>query len=230
MESAIPDHEAGSFLSLLSGLREDVRDLFHEEVQLAKKEFSEKASVFGRNSVYFALGGLVACLALTFLMIALGFLIASGLETLGIQTGVALCLGFLAIAVVAGVTGGILVCKALSAFKKNSFVPERTLETLREIKQGGLDQAPVVTKRVPPPEPKDTRSSDQIRSDVERTRGRIGREVRGLRTQLQMATIAMTVLGQLRRNPVRSVGIGVGTGLAGLVLMKVARVFGRRII
>src|SRR6478609_3950880 len=56
MHTTTYPRENHSLLGLIGGLREDVRNLFHEEVQLAKTELSEKASHFGRNAVYLAIG------------------------------------------------------------------------------------------------------------------------------------------------------------------------------
>jgi ElaB/YqjD/DUF883 family membrane-anchored ribosome-binding protein len=106
-------------------------------------------------------------------------------------------------------------------------VPEKTVQTLQAIKEGGLEQVPIKTYPVQE-EPKDTRTSGQIQADVERTRSRIGREVRGLKTRLSVANMATRLTSAVKNNPVRSVSIGVGTGLAGYAIMRLARLFGRR--
>ncbi len=211
----------------LAGLREDVRTLFHDEIQLAKTEISEKVSLISRNALFLAIGGVVALVATVLLLSSLSLLVAYAFTALELNTGISLFLGFLAVAIVSGSIGGILVAKALSGFKKEPLVPVKTIQTLKDIKEGGLSQAP--GKRTPTaPAPEDKRNSEQIRSNVEETRSRIGREVRGIRTRLNVATAATVVVRRLSHNPVRSVGIGVGTGLAGWVLMRVARLFGRR--
>jgi hypothetical protein len=217
--------DGNTLLGLISGLREDVRDLFHEEVQLAKTEVAEKVSHFGRNSVYLAIGGAVLYLSVIFLLLALGFVASFALEAAGLSTGMSLFLGFLAVAVVAGIVGGILVAKSLKAMKKESLVPQKTIETLKEIKEGGLEQTRVPIRSVysTSSEPEDRRTSDQIRSDLERTRGRIGEEVRGIKTRLRVATAATVAVDRLRRNPVRALSLGVGTGLVGFILMRASR-------
>jgi hypothetical protein len=219
--------DGDSLLDLIAGLREDVRSLFHEEIQLAKTEVSEKVSFVSRNAISLAIGGVIGLLAAVMLLAALCLLAAYAFSALGLSPGISLFLGFLVIAIVSGSIGGILVAKALGRFKKESLVPEKTLQTLKDIKQGGLEQAPVKHFQ-PAPAPADNRNSDQIRSDVEQTRSRINREVRGIRTRLNMATAATLMVQRFSHNPVRSVGIGVGTGVAGFLLMRVARLFGRR--
>jgi hypothetical protein len=216
--------QADSLLDLVSGLREDVRDLFHEEIQLAKAEISEKVSYASRNGLYLAIGGFVGLLSVTLLLASFGFLLSYAFEALGLSTGIALFLGFLVVAIVSGSVGGILVAKAISAFKKESLVPEKTIQTLKDIKQGGLEQVPIKRYQPQTAAPEDRRSSEQIRSNVEETRSRIGREVHGIRTRLHMATVAAAVVGRMRRSPMRSVGIGV----AGFLALRAARLFGQR--
>jgi hypothetical protein len=227
MAYATQTREGNSLVGLISGLREDVRNLFHEEIQLAKTEISEKAALASRNAVYLAAGAVVALLGATLLLVALSFLASVGFQALGFSAGMALFLGFLVIAIVAAAVGGILINKAISAFKKHSLVPEKTIETLKEIKEGGLEQVPI--KRYQPKSiSNDNRTSEQIRSDVEQTRSRIGREVRGIRTQLSLGRLATIAANRVVNNPMRTFSIGLGTGLAGYVLMRVARLFGRR--
>jgi len=227
MDATTRSREGESLFGLIAGLREDVRNLFHEEIHLAKKEVSEKLAVLKSNVVSLALGGVIAFLGLIWLLLSVAFIISYGFESLGLSTGVALFLGFLIVALVTGAIGGILVGKALSGFSRESLVPEKTVETLMEIKEGGIEQVPV-TIQTKTTEPQDTRSSEQIRAEVERTRSRIGREVRGIRTRLDMAYIARNVANRFTNNPVRSVGIGLGTGLVGFVIVRVARLLGRR--
>jgi len=228
METTTRTRETNSLLGLVAGLREDLGDLFRQEVQLAKTELSEKAAKFGRNAAYLGVGAVVGYLGLVFLLLSFSFLIAFGFEALGLSTGMALFLGFLVIAIISGAVGGILAMKAIHAFSSESLAPQKTIETLKEIKQGGIEQVPIRMQTPSAPEPEDNRTSDQIRSEVERTRTRIGREVRGIKTRLNVARVANHMVGHVTSHPMRSVGIGVGTGLAGFIVMRVARLFGRK--
>jgi hypothetical protein len=216
-----------SLIGLIEGLRDDIGQLIRSEVQLAKTELSEKASLLARNGMYLGIGAAVGCLSLIFLLIGVSFLIASGFEALGLSTGIALFLGFICIAVLSGIIAGALVAKAISAFSKETLVPEKTIATLQEIKEGGIEQVPI--RRAPaPPEPEDSRTSEQIREDVERTRGRIHEEVVGVRRRLSWAALTTQLANHVRLHPLRSVGIGLGTGLAGFVLVRVGRLFGHK--
>ena len=55
METATHSHEKTSILSLISNLREDLRNLVRQEVQLAKTELGEKARLLGRNGALLAI-------------------------------------------------------------------------------------------------------------------------------------------------------------------------------
>lgn len=229
MDATKHQQEATSLLGLVAGLREDVRRLFHEEVRLAKTEISEKVSCFSRNGMSLAAGVLGACIAVLFLLVSLSILIGIGFRTLGLGAAMASLLGFLSTAAVCGITAAILIATSLRAISKGSLLPEKTIESLKEIKEGGLEQNRVPIKTYPAAAtPEDTRTSDQIRADLERTRGRIGREMRGIRTRLSLGSLAARAAHRVSRDPVRSVSIGLGTGLAGFILMRLARPFARR--
>src|SRR5262249_44422819 len=101
METRSPWRRGHSIFGLIDDLREDARDLIHQEIRLAKTELSEKVSRLGRNAAYLAIGGVIILLALIFFLLALGFLIAFGFEKLGLSTEIALVLGFTGIAVLA---------------------------------------------------------------------------------------------------------------------------------
>jgi ElaB/YqjD/DUF883 family membrane-anchored ribosome-binding protein len=213
-----------SLLDLITGLREDVRTLFQQEANLAKTELSEKATYLGRHAIYLGIGGSVAYLALALFMIGLGYLLALAFEQLGLSTGLALFLGFSCIALVLGAVAGVFLVRALKAFSKTSLMPERTIATLKEIKQEGLGQKDFYRKQERPQESR----SAEIKSDIDATRARIGYEVRGIRQRLRVARMTTQIASQLRSHPLRSVGIGLGTGAAGYVLMRITRIFGRR--
>ena len=108
MQSTINGRESNSLLGLITGLREDVRTLFHEEVQLAKKEVSEKVSHFSRNSIYLAAGGVICYLAL---QLKFKFNFDDSLDVVAVHFvgGVigALLLGILADETIGGVAGGM---------------------------------------------------------------------------------------------------------------------------
>jgi Putative Actinobacterial Holin-X, holin superfamily III len=80
METTTRSREGASLVSLIAGLREDGRNLFREEILLAKTEISEKVSRFSRNGVGLAIGGGGALIGAIFLLLSLAFILAYGIE------------------------------------------------------------------------------------------------------------------------------------------------------
>ena len=116
---------------LFAELSQETATLVRQEVNLAKAEMSQKASVVGKNVGFLAAGGAVAyagLLAIIAGIIALlGLLIPYWIS--------ALVIGL----IVAGI-GGFLVRKGLAALQQESFAPEETIETLKEDKEWMRDQ------------------------------------------------------------------------------------------
>jgi len=124
-----------SIPELFKRLRDETTTLFRQEVALAKAEMSEKASRLGRNGVYLAIGGLVAYAGLIFLLLGLSRLVFLGLERANVAASVALWVAPMIIGVVVGAIGYGFVQKAVSAFKRESVAPEKTVQSLQENKE-----------------------------------------------------------------------------------------------
>ena len=119
---------------LLKDLREESIHLLREEIALAKKEISEKISSTALNVTYVAGGALVAYCAITFLLLAISSLISQELLAHGVSIGWAIFLGLLIIALIIGAISIGMIVKGVQTLKKLSFVPEKTVETLKEDK------------------------------------------------------------------------------------------------
>ena len=119
---------------LLKDLREESIHLLREEIALAKKEISEKISSTALNVTYVAGGALVAYCAVTFLLLAISSLISQELLAHGVSIGWAIFLGLLIIALIIGAISIGMIVKGVQTLKKLSFVPEKTVETLKEDK------------------------------------------------------------------------------------------------
>ena len=128
-------HEHGrTRADLLKELRDESIRLFRQEINLAKTEMSEKASVAGRNVAYLATGGAIAYAGLLLVLVAA----AAGLYAAMVAAGLShMISGWLAPLIVGGVVLAIgygLVQKAISTLKRESFTPERTVESLEDNK------------------------------------------------------------------------------------------------
>jgi xanthine/uracil permease len=117
--------------TLLKDLSDETRTLLRQEVELAKAEISEKVSVMGRNVAYIAIGGLVALVGLLPIVAAacIGMIVL--LDNF-MNDSIAAWLGPLIVGVVLGLIGYALIQKALSTLKRESFVPRKTMNSLRE--------------------------------------------------------------------------------------------------
>jgi hypothetical protein len=119
---------------LLKDLRGESTLLLREEIALAKKEISEKISSTALNLTYVVGGALVAYVAITFLFLAISSVIAQALVDQGIGIGWAIFLGLLIVALVIGAVSAAMIVKGVQTLKKQSLVPEKTVETLKEDK------------------------------------------------------------------------------------------------
>src|SRR6478672_4623763 len=123
-----------SFLGLLKDFKTEIVVLIKQEIDLAKAEVSEKVSFFGKNAVKLAIGGFVAYAGLIVLLIGLGAVIGFAFEKLGLSTTLANFLGWTIMGLIVIGIGAAFIMKALKAFKTQTLVPEKTIETLRQVK------------------------------------------------------------------------------------------------
>ena len=102
---------------------------------MAKTEMAEKAAMIGRNSIYLAIGGLVAYAGLIFILVSVMRLMWLGLLKAGLSDWVA---QWLAPAIVGLIVAGIgygLIQKAKSTLSRESIAPTKTIQSLKEDKQ-----------------------------------------------------------------------------------------------
>lgn len=116
---------------LVADLAKETGTLLRQEVALAKTELTEKATRAGRNVGYLAVGGAVAYAA--FLAVAAAVIIA-------LAQVMATWVAALAMGVVLGIAGAVLISKALAALKETEVTPRQTVETLKEDVQWAKDQ------------------------------------------------------------------------------------------
>ena len=119
---------------LLKDLRGESTLLLREEIALAKKEISEKISSTALNLTYVVGGALVAYVAITYFFLAISSVIAQALIDQGIGIGWAIFLGLLIVALVIGAVSAAMIVKGVQTLKKQSLIPEKTVETLKEDK------------------------------------------------------------------------------------------------
>jgi hypothetical protein len=106
---------------------DDVRDLFREEVALAKAELRHEAAEFGSALTRMGVGAGAGLFALGFLLlgIAQGFAALVGWPAWG---------GYLAMGVLLAIIGGAMLAAGRSRAKRVATMP-RTVETLKETQE-----------------------------------------------------------------------------------------------
>jgi len=108
---------------LFSELARDTSTLVHQEVQLAKTEMTQKATLVGKDVGMIGAGGAVAYAGL--LAIIAGLILVLGLV-------IPMWLSALIIGVVVAVIGYTLIQRGISSLKHSSLAPNETIESLKE--------------------------------------------------------------------------------------------------
>ncbi len=210
-----PNPTRSSFLGLFRLLTGDIRTFIRQEIQLAKTEVSEKISMLGRNAVTLALGGFVAYAGLIVFLIGLGWLLAWAFEQAGLPPVLAGFVGIGSIGLLVIIIGCVLLLSAVKKISSHSVAPQRTIETIQELRTGGQ---PLPVKPEPPkPQP----SSAQLQAQVEATEGRLGATVEELGHRMSPSHINAQVKGKIRERPYSSGLVAAGAGiLSGLLLRR----------
>ena len=171
----------------------------------------------GKNVASIAIGGFIAYAGLIVLLIGLGWLLGFAFTKAGLDPAIANFLGLAIIGLVVAGIGGAFIAKALSAFKKESLAPKRTLHTLQELKGG---------EKLSMPEPDDDKdetkfSSEELEDQVEQTEYQMGQTLDELGQRLSPRYINAQIKGRLQRNPYRAGGIALAIGIvSGLILRR----------
>jgi hypothetical protein len=129
------DHDGRSLPGLVRELRDEAVTLVRQEVALAKTEMSEKAARAARNSAYIGIGAFLAYAGLIILLGAAVVGVYLGLVAAGLAHATA---GWLSPLIVGGVVAAIgyaVAQKGLSTLKRESVVPERTVESIKADKE-----------------------------------------------------------------------------------------------
>src|SRR6185295_16452888 len=88
------------FMDLVGDLQTDIKNLIKKEIELAKTEMGEKASVMRRNAAFGAAGGVIGLMAIFMLLLGLGAIIARLLVKADLSPGAAYFIAYMGLAVV----------------------------------------------------------------------------------------------------------------------------------
>jgi hypothetical protein len=205
-----------SLLRLFRALTGDTKTFLRQEIQLAKTEISEKLSEFGRNAAALAIGGFIAYAGSLVILIGLGCLLAWAFENAGLSPMFAAFVGLAIIGLLVALVGAAILMKGLKTLSKESLAPERTLQTLHELK--GEAAAPAVPEgeleHTPAP------SSAEMQARVEATENRMGETLDELGRRLSPSHINAQVKRRIQANPYQSGLIAMGAGLVSALFLK----------
>ena len=203
-----------SFVGLLRDLSHQLKTFMREEFQLAKTEVVEKISKLGKNAVSVAVGGLLAYGGLLLSLGGLGLLLAFLLERLGMPLVLAGFAGFGTIGLLVLAVGGLMVVKGLKGLSKVSLVPEKTIETLHQLK--GDVPAP---QSEPARQKEGRRSSEDIKTSVLVTENQMAGTLEELGDRLTLRRARRKAAAEIRAHPYRWSLLAMGTGAAGSYLL-----------
>jgi predicted phage tail protein len=115
--------EESSIGALISGLLQDVRLLFSQEVDLAKHELMQKVSAVSGSAINIAIGAVLA-MAGTFVLVA-GLVLVLALFMPAWIAALVLALVLLG-------AGGLILFIGVQKLKTMSYLPERTVRTVED--------------------------------------------------------------------------------------------------
>ncbi len=125
---AYEDPRHDTLTSTLAQIADDIRELFREEVALARAEVREEVSGLSAAAIRFGAGAAAGAFAVGFLLLAVAQAFARLL-------GWAVWGGYLAMAVLLGACALIALQSARGRARKVAAVPPETVATLKETKE-----------------------------------------------------------------------------------------------
>lgn len=125
---AYEDERNESLTGIIGKVVDDVRDLFREEVALARAELRQEVSAFSTIAMQFGAGAAAAGFAVLFLLLG----IAQGFAML---VGWPAWAGYLVMAVLLGAGAFVAIRMGQKRARSVPAIPPRTVETLKETKE-----------------------------------------------------------------------------------------------
>jgi hypothetical protein len=201
------------FSDLVGDLQNDFKTLIKKEIELAKTEMSEKIAAMGRNAAYAAAGGVLGLMAAFLLLLGVGAICARLIVAAGLSPGAAYFISFMGLALILGVVGYVLIHKAMAAFSKISFAPEKALASAH-----AAEPVPIEIKKLQRKQeaPQHKASSDELQSEVIAARTRMDDEISELKSRLTPGYMVRSCAAGLKHHPLRAVLLSAAsTGLGG---------------
>lgn len=119
------ERNPNSFASLLSDVLNDIRDLFRQEVNLAKVEIKQEVANAKAAAIKIGIAAVALFLAAIFLLTALSRGVADLFH-------IPIWAGFAIVGVLLGIVGGVLLAAARPNVAAAGPIPPRTVRTMKE--------------------------------------------------------------------------------------------------
>jgi len=205
------------FMDLVGDLQTDIKNLIKKEIELAKTEMGEKASVMGRNAAFGAAGGVIGLMAIFMLLLGLGAIIARLLVKADLSPGAAYFIAYMGLALVLGAVAYALIHKAMAAFSKLSLAPEKAITSVHAAEPVPIEIKRKVAEVKFAPKP----NSDQLQDEVIATRTRMDNGLSELKARLTPAYMGKCFVGGLKRHPLPAIIVSLAsTGLGGYLIYR----------
>jgi len=122
-------------VDLIRDLRDNMVTMIRQQIELAKAETGEKASVFAKNSVSLLLWSAILYAGFLLLLAAITFLGYAGLVAIGLSPLISAWLMPLIVAAIVLAVGGIGAQKAIKKLSSVKPAPKKTIHSVKEDQQ-----------------------------------------------------------------------------------------------
>ncbi len=207
-----------SLFDVIRDLRDDVKTLIKDEIQLAKTELTQKFSRMGKNSLWVGIGAVLGLFGALLLLASIGAVLAYAFVSAGLSSEMAWFLGLLCVSLLVLGTAAILAIKGIKGIKQVSLTPEQTVQNYKEIRAAAGTNPPEEPKVKEPELPK--RSPEQIQSEIDVTRLNLEKRMEELSVRMSPAYMGRRFVQNVRAHPIRSSLIGAGTGFVSYLAVK----------
>lgn len=203
---------------LFRALSYNVKLFLQEEMELAKREMTEKISCYLRNVLALAIGGFVAYAGLIVLLGGLGMLLSLAFQKMGLDPLPAQCAGLGAIGLLVILVGVAMLLKGMKTLSASSLVPERTLDTIKHLKSeedGAQTQVRKKDTKDEQPEP----SPEELEKEVLATEDRIGETIEEIIYRTSPARAKDLAVKNIHAHPYTWSALALGSGLVSSLLL-----------
>jgi hypothetical protein len=210
---------------LFRALSHNVKLFLREEVELVKREMTEKISCYIRNVLALAIGGFVAYAGLIVLLGGLGMLLSLAFQKMGLDAPLAQGAGLGAIGLLVILVGVAMLLKGMKTLASSSLVPERTIDTIKHLKSEEYDLQTQSRKK----DEKDARpeqSPEELEKEVLATEDRIGETIEEIIYRTSPVRAKDLAVKNIHAHPYTWSAFALGSGLVSSLLL--GRRTGRR--